>query len=85
MAVTHKYLVITCDYAARARGVTKLMDTTTARTKCVDIVLFKGEDLTPYRAASNAVRNRVCRSMDLRATSELHHHVAPVSGADPRP
>lgn len=56
LAVTQKYLVVTCNYAARARGVTKLMATAAARSKCPELVCVCGEDLTPYRAASKAVR-----------------------------
>lgn len=56
LAVTQKYLVVTCNYAARARGVTKLMATAEARRKCPELACVSGEDLTPYRAASKAVR-----------------------------
>jgi len=56
LAVTQKYLVVTCNYAARARGVTKLMATATALAKCPELACVNGEDLTPYRSASKAVR-----------------------------
>lgn len=55
LAVTQKYLVVTCNYAARARGVTKLMATAEARKRCPELVTVAGEDLTPYRAAAKAV------------------------------
>jgi DNA polymerase iota len=55
MAVTQKYLVVTCNYPARARGVTKLMAITSAVKACPELILVNGEDLTAYRAASKAV------------------------------
>ena len=47
--ITQKYLVVTCNYPARAAGVGKLMSTKEARKKCPSLVLISGEDLTPYR------------------------------------
>ena len=47
--VTQKYLVVTANYPARARGVGKLMGTAEARRRCPELVLVSGEDLTPYR------------------------------------
>ncbi|GBF90329.1 DNA polymerase iota [Raphidocelis subcapitata] len=55
LAVTQKYLIVTCNYAARAAGVTKLMGTAEGLKHCPRLVLVNGEDLTPYRAASKAV------------------------------
>lgn len=50
--MTQKYLVVTCNYPARARGVTKLMRTSEALRRCPELVLQSGEDLTPYRRVS---------------------------------
>eukprot|EP00899_Mesostigma_viride_P027400 jgi/Mesvir1/7845/Mv11779-RA.1 len=61
LAVTQKYLVVTCNYAARAQGVGKLMATTEARRRCPALVTRCGEDLTPYRAASKAIRGVLAR------------------------
>ena len=47
--ITQKYLVVTCNYPARAAGVGKLMSTKEALKKCPSIVLISGEDLSPYR------------------------------------
>ena len=60
-AVTQKFLVVTCNYAARAAGVTKLMATESARQRCPDLLLVSGEDLTPYREASDAVFEELCQ------------------------
>ncbi|GJP70959.1 hypothetical protein CLOP_g1852 [Closterium sp. NIES-67] len=55
LGVTQKFLVVTANYAARARGVPKMASVADARTRCPEIVLIKGEDLTPYRAASKRI------------------------------
>ena len=47
--ITQKYLIVTSNYPARRRGVTKLMGTVEAKQKCPELVLVSGEDLTPYR------------------------------------
>ncbi len=48
--------VVTCNYPARAAGVTKLMATSAALARCPSLALVAGEDLTPYRQASKRVR-----------------------------
>ena len=50
--IQQKYLLVTCNYPARARGVTKLMGVTEAKKKCPELVLVSGEDLTRYREMS---------------------------------
>ena len=52
LGVTQKFLIVTCNYVARLRGVTKLMSIKEALNLCPDLVLINGEDLTPYRHAS---------------------------------
>eukprot|EP00775_Hariotina_reticulata_P008320 gene8320-8505_t len=61
LAVTQKYLVVTANYVARKRGVTKLMGIQEARRICPDLVLVPGEDLTPYRTASRDIRRVLSR------------------------
>eukprot|EP00878_Enallax_costatus_P020113 GHUV01021245.1.p1 GENE.GHUV01021245.1~~GHUV01021245.1.p1 ORF type:complete len:426 (+),score=135.49 GHUV01021245.1:409-1686(+) len=56
LAVTQKYLVVTCNYPARQDGVTKLMNIADAKRACPGLVLVPGEDLTPYRHASRDIR-----------------------------
>ena len=53
--VQQKYIIVTCNYVARGRGVTKLMGVKEALEKCPDLVLVKGEDLTHYREISYRV------------------------------
>ncbi|GFR42034.1 hypothetical protein Agub_g2851, partial [Astrephomene gubernaculifera] len=55
LGVTQKYLIVTCNYLARAAGVTKLMNTRDALARCPHLVLVPGEDLGPYRQASKAI------------------------------
>ncbi|KAK9867449.1 hypothetical protein WJX84_000515 [Apatococcus fuscideae] len=55
MGVTQKYLIVTCNYPARAAGVRKLMGIKEAQQICPDLVLVSGEDLTPYRQASKSI------------------------------
>ena len=53
--MSQKHIVVTCNYEARAQGVTKLMSIPKARALCHQLVLRCGEDLTPYRAASKQI------------------------------
>lgn len=55
LAVQQKNFVVTCNYVARARGVTKLMLVTDALQHCEDLVLVNGEDLAPYRLMSQKI------------------------------
>lgn len=55
LGITQKYLVVTCNYPARAAGVTKLMNIAEAKQRCPGLMLVSGEDLTPYRQASKAI------------------------------
>ncbi|KAI1461106.1 DNA/RNA polymerase [Annulohypoxylon moriforme] len=52
LGVKQKSILATCNYAARARGVKKLMLISEAQKVCPDIVIISGEDLTPFRDAS---------------------------------
>ncbi|KAG9331532.1 hypothetical protein JZ751_018935 [Albula glossodonta] len=53
--IVQKYIVVTCNYLARAYGVTKLMSVADAKEKCPQLVLVYGEDLDPYREFSYKV------------------------------
>ena len=59
--ITQKYLLVTSNYPARRRGVTKLMGITEAQQKCPDLVLVSGEDLSPYRQVAHAVLSHMCK------------------------
>ncbi|KAI0376161.1 DNA/RNA polymerase [Hypomontagnella monticulosa] len=52
LGVKQKSILATCNYAARARGVRKLMLISEAQKICPDIVVVNGEDLTPFRDVS---------------------------------
>ncbi|KAL0021711.1 hypothetical protein WJX79_005570 [Trebouxia sp. C0005] len=83
LGITQKYLLVTSNYPARRRGVTKLMGITEAQQKCPDLVLVSGEDLTPYRQASKSIlavlqRFGVCErggmdEMLVDVTAEAHN------------
>lgn len=55
LGVTQKYLVVTCNYKARERGVTKLMGISEAKRLCPELVCVNGEDLTPYKDVSDRI------------------------------
>lgn len=52
LGVKQKSILATCNYAARARGVKKLMLISEAQKACPDLIIVNGEDLTPFRDAS---------------------------------
>jgi len=55
LAVTQKFLVVTCNYNARKMGVSKLMSIKESKRRCPNLTLINGEDLTPYRRASQDI------------------------------
>jgi len=55
LGITQKYLVVTCNYPARARGVSKLMGIDSAQEACPELVLVPGEDLSIFRSASEDI------------------------------
>ncbi|XP_053405434.1 DNA polymerase iota-like isoform X2 [Mercenaria mercenaria] len=57
LGIQQKYIIVTCNYVARERGLTKLMTIKDAREKCPDLVLVSGEDLTNYRHMSYKISN----------------------------
>lgn len=58
--IQQKYIIVTCNYVARERGVNKLMSVTDAKEKCPELVLVKGEDLTHYREMSYKMTGKQC-------------------------
>ena len=52
VAVTQKFIVVTCNYLARDRGVKKLMAVKEAKSICPELTLVNGEDLNLYRKFS---------------------------------
>ncbi|XP_055697145.1 DNA polymerase iota isoform X2 [Phlebotomus papatasi] len=55
LGIQQKNIVVTCNYPAREFGVDKLMLVTDALKRCPDLVLVRGEDLTPYRQMSTRI------------------------------
>lgn len=55
LAVQQKNILVTANYVARALGVHKLMAVEDALRVCPGLTLVNGEDLRPYRAASNSI------------------------------
>ena len=55
LGIQQKHIIVTCNYVARERGLTKLMRISDAKKKCPDLVLVNGEDLTKYRDFSKRV------------------------------
>lgn len=55
LGIQQKNIVVTCNYVARSRGVGKLQLLAEAQRICPDLVLVRGEDLTPYRKMSAAI------------------------------
>eukprot|EP00536_Pseudo-nitzschia_multiseries_P016923 jgi/Psemu1/223052/e_gw1.1289.6.1 len=55
LAIGQKHIVVTCNYAARARGVTKLQSKTEAMRICPDLEIVDGSDLRRYRVHSRTV------------------------------
>lgn len=52
LAIQQKQIVVTCNYAAREKGLTKLQRISEAREQCPDVVVVLGEDLTRFRDVS---------------------------------
>ena len=49
LAIGQKHIVVTCNYAARAASVTKLMLRDEAHRRCPHLLLVEGSDLERYR------------------------------------
>jgi nucleotidyltransferase/DNA polymerase involved in DNA repair len=46
VAITQKHIVVTCNYAARALGIGKLMNLQKAKNAVPEMILVSGEDIT---------------------------------------
>ena len=55
LGITQKYLVVTSNYPARERGVTKLQSIAEAQRRCPEIVLVPGERLDVFRNAAREI------------------------------
>jgi hypothetical protein len=55
LAIGQKHIVVTCNYVARSRGVTKLMSKTDAMRICPDLRIVDGSDLRRYRTHSRTI------------------------------
>jgi nucleotidyltransferase/DNA polymerase involved in DNA repair len=55
LGVQQKNCLVTCNYAARAKGVRKLQTMKDALATCPDLVIRDGSDIQPYRRASARV------------------------------
>lgn len=55
LAVYQKHIVVTCNYIARDFGIQKLMLRSKAKQICPNLKEINGEDLTPYRKASEKI------------------------------
>lgn len=61
LGIQQKNCLVTCNYLARARGIRKLMSIQEAQQLCPELVLVRGEDLTPYRQMSSRVFEHITR------------------------
>lgn len=61
LGIQQKNCLVTCNYVARARGIRKLMSVQEAQQLCPELVLVRGEDLTPYRQMSSKVFEHITR------------------------
>lgn len=61
LGIQQKNCLVTCNYVARAKGIRKLMSVQEAQLLCPELVLVKGEDLTPYRQMSSRVFEHITR------------------------
>ncbi|OZJ03933.1 hypothetical protein BZG36_03611 [Bifiguratus adelaidae] len=53
--IQQKHIIVTCNYAARQRGVRKLQLVTEAKKCCPELVIVNGENLDRYRACSKRI------------------------------
>ena len=54
-AIGQKHIIVTCNYVARGRGVTKLMLRSKAKYICPELIIIEGSDLEPYRRQSRKI------------------------------
>lgn len=56
-AIGQKHIIVTCNYIARSRGVSKLMLRTAAMKACPELIIIEGSDLEPYRRQARKIYN----------------------------
>jgi hypothetical protein len=57
IGIGQKHIIVTCNYAAREYGVSKLMLQSDALQKCPHLLIFDGSDLERYRQHSRCIYN----------------------------
>lgn len=62
LGIQQKNCLVTCNYLARAKGIRKLMSVQEAQQLCPELVLVRGEDLTPYRLMSSKVFEHITKA-----------------------
>jgi DNA polymerase iota len=63
LAIGQKHIVVTCNYAARAQGITKLMDRIEAQRRCPHLLIFEGSDLQRYRIHARKIYDSFRRAI----------------------
>jgi DNA polymerase iota len=63
LAIGQKHIVVTCNYAAREEGVTKLMNRTDAQRRCPNLLIAEGSDLQRYRIHGRKIYESFRRSI----------------------
>lgn len=65
IAIGQKHIVVTCNYAARAIGISKLMSREDAQRKCPYLLIVDGSDLERYRVHGRKIYEAFRRSLQL--------------------
>jgi len=76
MAIGQKQIVVTCNYAARDVGVTKLQSRTDAFIRCPNLLIVEGSDLERYR-----IHARKIYECFRRTCKEIHPDIAVCKGS----
>jgi DNA polymerase iota len=63
LAIGQKHIVVTCNYAARALGITKLMGRLEAQRRCPHLLIVEGSDLQRYRIHARKIYDSFRRSI----------------------
>jgi DNA polymerase iota len=82
MAIGQKHIVVTCNYAAREVGVTKLMSRERALIACPHLLIVEGSDLERYRIHARRIYECFRRSCkQLYVTTHFGEEVAVCKGS----
>jgi DNA polymerase iota len=90
LAIGQKHIIVTCNYAAREVGITKLMSREQAQIKCPHMLIVEGSDLERYRRHARKIyecfRKQCQHFISKCAIRKLHmdEMVADLSGIDDR-